>query len=361
MTQSLRRSVGALLLALFIGWSVHGQVIELQEQLVSVFQLASPAVVYITVKGTTEDRFMRRVPFSASGTGFLIDTEGNIVTNYHVIENADEIIVAFNHVECCSAEVIGTDPSTDLAVIRVNKTDLPPPLELADSDQLRVGEFVVSIGNPFGLNQTMTLGIVSALERTIQSPDGRFVGEAIQTDASINPGNSGGPLLNLDGHVVGVTSQIISPVAASVGIAFAISSNTVARVVPELIENGSYPHSYLGISGFALTPDILQLFRDDGITVPADGGILVTSVVGDGPADLAGIRIGTELIQVGGAYVYLGGDVLVAIDDHPIHSIADLVTFLDIETRVGDVVHMTIVRDGSELTLAAVLQQRPSD
>jgi len=359
MTNSLGKYVGILLLAVFIGWSAHGQVVELQNQLVSIFESASPSVVYITARGTREDRFMRPVPFTASGTGFLIDSDGHIVTNYHVIENADEITVAFNDIECCIAEVIGTDPSTDLAVIRVDVVDLPVPLELGDSDRLRVGEFVVAIGNPFGLNQTMTFGIVSALERTIQSPDGRFVGEAIQTDASVNPGNSGGPLLNLEGLVVGVTSQIISPVAASAGIAFAISSNTVARVVPSLIATGRYPHSYLGISGFGLTPDILQLFKDDGIPFPANHGLLVTSVFQDGPADLAGIRKGTELVLIGGVYVFIGGDVIVAIDGQSIKSVIDLVFYLDVKTQVGDTIHVTILRGGQELTIPAVLQERP--
>ena len=359
MTISLRKGIGAVLVTFLIGWGALGQVLELQEQLISIFESASPAVVYITVRGTTVDIFMRPVPFEGSGSGFLFDSSGHIVTNYHVIENADEITVAFDDVVCCQAELVGTDPSTDLAVIRVEPIGLPDPLTLADSDRLRVGQFVIAIGNPFGLNQTMTFGIVSALERTIQSPDGRFVGEAIQTDASVNPGNSGGPLLDLDGRVVGVTSQIISPVRASAGVAFAISSNTVARVIPSLIATGSYPHAYLGISGFGLTPGILQLFRDDGIPVPAEDGILVTSVLEDGPADLAGIRAGSKWVEVGGVDVLIGGDVIVAINDQPIVSITELVFFLDTETVVGDTIQLTILREGEILTIPAVLQERP--
>ncbi|MFC2095704.1 S1C family serine protease [Candidatus Bipolaricaulota bacterium] len=356
---SLRKGIGVVFFALLIGGSVQGQVLELQERLVSVFETASPAVAYITVRGTAEDIFMRPVPVEGSGSGFLFDSDGHIVTNYHVIEDADEITVAFNDIECCRAEVVGTDPSSDLAVIRVDPTGLPEPLTLANSDQLRVGQLVAAIGNPFGLNQTMTFGIVSALERTIQSPDGRFVGEAIQTDASVNPGNSGGPLLDLDGHVIGVTSQIISPVRASSGVAFAISSNTVARVVPSLIATGSYPHSYLGISGFGLTQNILQLFEDDGIPVPAEGGILVTSVFEDGPAELAGIRAGTDLVQVGGVNVVVGGDVIVAINAEPILSITELVFFLDVKTSVGDTIRIALIRDGEVMTIQAVLKERP--
>lgn len=359
MTVSLRKGIGAVLVIFLIGWSALGQVLELQEQLISVFESASPAVVYITVRGTTKNIFMRPVPVEGSGSGFLVDSSGHIVTNYHVIENADEITVAFNGVECCRAKVVGTDPSTDLAVIRVEAIELPDPLPLADSDQLRVGQFVIAIGNPFGLNQTMTFGIVSALERTIQSPDGRFVGEAIQTDASVNPGNSGGPLLDLDGRVVGMTSQIISPVRASAGVAFAISSNTLARVIPSLIAKGSYPHPYLGISGFGLTPGILQLFRDAGITVPAEDGILVTSVFENGPADLAGIRPGTEWVEVGGVDVLIGGDVIVAINDQPVESLTELVFFLDVKAHVGDAIQLTILREGKTLVIPAVLQERP--
>lgn len=359
MIGSLRKGIGALFVAVLLAWSVSGQILELQEQLISVFESASPAVVHITIRGTAEDIFMRPVPVESSGSGFLIDSDGHIVTNYHVIENADEITVAFNDVECCRAEVIGTDPSTDLAVIRVELIGLPDPLPMANSDQLRVGQFVVAIGNPFGLSQTMTFGIVSALERTIQSPDGRFVGEAIQTDASVNPGSSGGPLLDLDGRVVGVTSQIISPVRASAGVAFAISSNTVARVIPSLIATGRYPHSYLGISGFGLTPRILQLFQDDGIPFPAEDGVLVTSVLESGPADLAGILAGTELVEVGGVDVLIGGDVIQAINDQPVDSMTDLVFFLDVETKVGDTINLTILRKGEVLTIPALLQERP--
>jgi len=185
---------------------------------------------------------MQPIPTEGSGSGFLIDAAGHIVTNYHVVAGADLVTVAFAGVQCCEAQVVGTDSSTDLAVLRVKRSDLPIPLELADSDGLRIGQFVVAIGNPFGLEQTLTLGVISALGRVIQSPDDRFIDEAIQTDAAINPGNPGGPLLDLDGKVIGVNSQIISPSRASAGIGFAVSSNTVRRVVPELIATGRDPH-----------------------------------------------------------------------------------------------------------------------
>ena len=196
MKNSLRFILAGLM-AVVLGTAGAAQVAALQDAVIGVFEEASPAVVHIAVRGTTENLFMQPVPVEGSGSGFLYDGAGHIVTNYHVIEGAEEITVSFDRVECCSAEIIGLDPSTDLAVIRVDSQDLPEPLPLADSDELQVGQFVVAIGNPFGLEQAMTFGIISALGRVIQSPDGRFVGEAIQTDAPVNPGNSGGPLLDL--------------------------------------------------------------------------------------------------------------------------------------------------------------------
>ncbi len=193
---------------------------------------------------------MRLVPVEGSGIGLFVRSPGHIVTNHHVIAVADTITVAFGGVECCPATVVGTDPTTDLAVIHVSREQLPSPPVLADSSELRIGQFVIAIGNPFGLEQTLTFGVVGSLERIPQSPDGQFIGEVIQSDAAINLWNSGGPLLDLDGRVVGVTSQIISPSRASAGIGFSVPANTVARVVPELIESGRYPHPSLGVIGF---------------------------------------------------------------------------------------------------------------
>ena len=347
------------------GWLVllgavlgFGQVIELQEKVISVFDEAAPAVVHITVRSTGENIFMQPVPVEGSGSGFLFDTEGHIVTNYHVIEGAEEITVAFGDVECCPAEVVGVDPSTDLAVIRVAREDLPPPL-VADSQALRVGQFVVAIGNPFGLEQTMTFGIVSALERVIQSPDGRFVGGAIQTDTSINPGNSGGPLLDLNGRVIGVASQIISPSRASAGIGFAIPANTVRRVAPALIADGEYPHPYLGITGFGLTPDVVQLFREAEIDLPLTRGVLITSVVEDGPAAAAGVRGGSEELRIGEVIVPTGGDILLAIDGVDVSSMLDVALLLDSGPAVGQTVMLRLERDGQEVVLPVILGERP--
>jgi len=297
---------------------------ELQEQVVAVYEMAAPAVVHITARGTVEDPFMMPVPTEGTGSGFLFDDRGHIVTNYHVVADADLVTVAFEGVKCCEAEIAGLGPSSDLAVLRVGRSNLPTPLELADSDKLQMGQFVVAIGNPFGLEQTLTFGVISALGRVIQSPDGRFIGEAIQTDAAINPGNSGGLLLDLDGKVIGVNSQIISPSRASAGIGFAVSSNTVRRVVPALIATGRFPHPYLGVSGFGLSPELVQAFREVNLDVPLDRGVLVVDVIADGPAATAGLRGGDRVERIGDLEIPLGGDIILAINGSPVNSFVDL-------------------------------------
>lgn len=238
----------------------------------------------------------------------------------------------------------------------MKRSDLPIPLELADSDGLRIGQFVVAIGNPFGLEQT--LGVISTLGRVIQSPDDRFIGEAIQTDAAINPGNSGGPLLDLDGKVIGVNSQIISPSRASAGIGFAVSSNTVRRVVPELIATGRYPHPYLGISGFGLSSELVQAFREVDVDLPLERGIQVLEVAKDGPA-ASHLRGGDEIARIGGLEIALGGDVILAINDEPVNSFLDLTLYLEGETQVGDSVELTVFRDGMTLRVTLTLAERP--
>jgi len=346
-------------LVMLLSVAALGQVAELQQSVVGVFESAAPAVVHITVRGTAENFMMQPVPVEGTGSGFLYDSDGHIVTNYHVVEGAEEITVSFDRVECCPATVVGLDPSTDLAVILVNPNNLPTPLALADSDRIHVGQFVVAIGNPFGLEQAMTFGIVSALGRVIQSPDGRFVGEAIQTDATINPGNSGGPLLDLQGRVVGVASQIISPVRGSSGIGFAIPSNTVVRVADALIRDGRYAHPYLGLSGYGLSPELIQLFRQNDVALPFETGVMVTRVVADGPAVMAGLQAAEMALQVGGFDVPIGGDIILSINGNAVTSMLEVILYLDLETQVGDTVLLSILRNDEPLELPLVLGDRP--
>ncbi len=348
-----------LLLLASVGIGALAQVGVLQASIIDVFETASPAVVHISVRGTTENALMQPVPVEGSGSGFLIDDQGHIVTNFHVVENADEITVSFDRVECCTARTIGLDASTDLAVIKVDTSDLPEPLQFADSDLLRVGQFVVAIGNPFGLEQTMTFGIISALERTIQSPDGRFVGQAIQTDATINPGNSGGPLLDFNGDVVGVNSQIISPVRGSSGVGFAIPANMVQRVAAALISDGQYSHPYVGIAGYGLSPELIQLFRRNDAELPFEDGILLTFVDSNSPAALAGLRAADSEIRVGGFDIPVGGDIILAIDGQIVRSMVDLILYLDLNRQVGDTVLLTILRDEETFETSLTLAARP--
>lgn len=219
----------------------------------------------ITNRNYAYDWYVRPVRQEGGGSGFVYDSGGHIVTNYHVVENAEELLVTLSGGQVYEAEIVGTDPTNDLAVLRIDAgADLPEALILDDSDKLRVGQFVLAIGNPFGLGQTLTTGVISALGRVIQSPeDNSFIGEAIQTDAAINPGNSGGPMLDLKGHVIGVNSQIISPSGASAGVGFAVSANTVQRVVPELIARGHYLHPWLGAQMLSLTSSVLSLYASE--------------------------------------------------------------------------------------------------
>ena len=333
----------------------------LEAQVIAVYETVGSAVVNITSRRVAYDMFMQPVPQEGSGSGFVIDRQGHIVTNYHVVEGADELLAKLASGQEYEAELVGSDPTNDLAVIRIDAgADLPEPMVFADSDKLRVGQFVVAIGNPFGLEQTLTTGVISALGRIIQSPeDNRFIGEAIQTDAAINPGNSGGPLLDLTGRVIGVNSQIISPSRASAGIGFAVSANTVRRVVPELVARGYYPHPWLGTYMLSLTATSAGAFREAGMDLPVDEGLYVLEVVENGPADRAGMIGGSRLVRFGQVQVPLDGDVIVAVDDQPIANFQDLTVYLEGETVVGQTVSVTVLREGREQTLQVTLQERP--
>jgi S1-C subfamily serine protease len=331
----------------------------LETQVEAVYDKAGPAVVHITSRVITYDFFMQPVPQEGTGSGFVYDSEGHIVTNYHVVADAESVSVALAAGGVYTATIVGTDSSNDLAVVRIEAEDLPAPISLGDSDQLRVGQFVVAIGNPFGLDRTLTVGVISALSRVIESPDSRFIGEAIQTDAAINPGNSGGPLLDLEGRVIGVNAQIISPSQASAGIGFAIPVNTVHRVVPQLIAKGHYPHPWLGVSVLPFEAEGAQILREAGMDVPVDEGLLVAEVVPGSPAAKAGIRAGDRVVSIGNTRIPVGGDIITAINGEPIANFEELTVYLESETQVGDTVEVTLVRDGQEMTVSVTLAERP--
>ncbi len=333
----------------------------LEEEIVRVYDSAGPGVVNITNRSYAYDFFFRPVPQEGTGSGFVYDAEGHIVTNYHVIEGADELYVTLPNETTVRADVVGSDPSNDLAVLKI---DVPPdalhPVPLGESGNLRVGQFVVAIGNPFGFERTLTVGVISALGRVIESPDRSFIGEIIQTDAAINPGNSGGPLLDLSGRIVGVNTAIVSPSQASAGIGFAVPADTVRRVVPELITRGYYPHPWLGINYvWNLTPDRAQLLRQVGMDVPVERGVLIIETARGGPADKAGLRGGQRQVRIGRTILPIGGDILTAIDGQPIATDQDLGRYLDLRTQVGQTVQVTVWREGKELTVPVVLAERP--
>lgn len=298
------------------------------------------------------------------GSGFVWDTEGHIITNNHVVEGAEKIEVTFSDETVATAELVGTDPDSDLAVIRV---DLPPdklkPIVMGDSDALRVGQLAIAIGNPFGLEGTMTVGIISALGRSLPASDGVSTGpvysipDVIQTDAPINPGNSGGVLLDDSGQVIGVTAAIESPVRANAGIGFVIPASIVNQVVPDLIEKGSYEHPYLGISGISLFPDLAEAMNLDR----DQRGAMVATVNPNGPADKAGLQGSDRQVTIDGSNVDAGGDVITSINGQPVNDMDDLIAYLSANSLVGQSVTLTVLRNGQEIKLSVTLEARPKE
>ena len=299
----------------------------------------------------------------ALGSGFVWDQQGHIVTNNHVIDGADKVEVTYSDGTTVSAQVVGKDPDSDLAVIQVDTpADQLHPVQFADSTQVKVGQLAIAIGNPFGLQGTMTVGIVSALGRTLPAGGDNQTGLAytipdiIQTDAPINPGNSGGVLVNDQGQVIGVTSAIESPVQANSGIGFVIPSALVQRVVPVLIKNGSVQHPYLGISGTALTPDLAKAMK-----LKADQrGALVEDITPGGPADKAGLHGSDRQVTIDGRDFGVGGDIIVAVNKTPVKTMDDLIAYLTDQTDVGQKVSLTVLRNGKEITIDVTLGARPA-
>ncbi len=332
---------------------------ELEAQIEAVFQSSGPGVVNITNRSVDLDFFMRPVPREGSGSGFFYDSEGHIVTNYHVIEGAEELQVTLADGRNLPAQVVGTDPSNDLAVIKVSL----PPEEIAvvpvtapeERDNVRVGQFVIAIGSPFGLERTLTVGVVSSLGRVIESPNQRFIGEVIQTDAPINPGNSGGPLLNLEGAVIGVNSAILSPSGASAGIGFAIPASTVQRVVPSLIATGRYPHPSLNARLAELNPQVINLLQAADMEVPVEEGLLIVEPQPGGAAEQAGLRGAQTLVRLGRVQVPVGGDIITAINDEPVATMRDLMVYLETQTEVGQTVEVRFIREGQQQVREVVL------
>ena len=347
-------------------------VAALQSAYEAVYQSVNPSVVTIEigsrvsgVRGNGQNSQGQVVPV-AEGSGFIWDTAGHIVTNNHVVTGADRITVTFSDGSSYGAKLVGTDPNTDLAVIQVTgaPASLLKPITVGDSTQVKVGEMVVAIGNPFGLANTMTTGIVSAIARSIlagssgnqngpSNTPSFSIPDVIQTDAAINPGNSGGVLVDMSGALIGVPSQIESQSGSNSGVGFAIPSATVSKVIPQLISKGVAVHSYMGISGSTVTSDVVSALN----LKAGQQGVLVASVVAGGPAEKAGLKAAT--VDASGTPT-AAGDIITGIDGKSITSFEDLVSYLYDNTQPGQSVTLTVLRNGSDTQVQVTLGSQPT-
>src|SRR3989454_9265188 len=314
---------------------------------ISVYRKNIPSVVNITSRAMTFDFFYGLVPQEGQGSGFVIDKDGHILTNYHVIADARQVEVTMHNRKKYRATVVGTDPAHDLAVIQIKAPDLTPSV-LGDSRNLKVGQKVYAIGNPFGLSGTMTRGIVSSI-RPVQEPNGSTIDEAIQTDAAINPGNSGGPLLNWHGEVIGINTMIASSVGQSAGIGFAIPINTAKAVLNDLVTLGRVRRPALGVRTIPVTPELAEQMG-----LPANYGLLIVQVVPGGAADRAGLRGGSEPAYLGNIPIRTGGDLIVGIDGEKIETQQDLSQIMN-NHRAGDTVRVTVYRGKKKVDVSVTL------
>ncbi|MDQ4082417.1 MAG: trypsin-like peptidase domain-containing protein [Actinomycetota bacterium] len=318
-----------------------------------VYRDAAPGVVQVKASLTNVDPFGRAG--GSLGSGFVIDKDGHVVTNYHVVQEAEDVYVSFSNEDQLEARVVGTDPSTDLALLKIDVDDKRAlaPLALGDSDSVQVGDSVIAIGSPYGRARTVTAGIVSALQRQIQAPNGFAIDKVIQTDAPINRGNSGGPLLNARGEVVGVNAQILSENGGNVGIGFAIPVNTVKEVAAELIEHGHVEHPYLGVSIQTIGEQVAERFD-----LP-ESGVVVTDVFPGSPADRAGIRGGDTPVVVGGESYLLGGDVIAKADGRTLESADEFLRVIR-SKEPGDKLTLDLIGDDAKRTVTVELVRQPA-
>jgi len=319
---------------------------------VRIYRQASPAVGNIVTKTVEYDFFFNPVPVEGAGSGFLIDTDGHMLTNYHVVQGAQTIEVTMGDQSRYKAKMIGADTRNDIALIQIDaKGHKLTALPLGDSRNLLVGQRALAIGDPFGFQSTLTTGVISSLGRTVQTGENTFIDEAIQTDAAINRGNSGGPLLNSHGEVIGINSAIFAPTGTTAGIGFAIPINTAKRVAEDLITKGRVSRATLGVEGRAIWPGLAE-----ALNLNVEKGILIERVTPAGPAAQAGIRGGTRSVLAGLQELRIGGDILVAVDGKPVASQMDLNLLLN-RAKPGDTVKLSIVRDGKKMEVSVQLGQ----
>jgi 2-alkenal reductase len=333
--------------------------------LINLYERVNPSVVNIFIMVDAGRTIQNQLfPTQGQGSGFVYDSEGHIITNNHVVAGAKRLDVTFHDGTTVKAEVVGTDPASDLAVVKVDV--LPKslrPVTWANSDKILVGQRAVAIGNPFGLKGSLTTGIISALGRSLPADSfGYQIPEIIQTDAAINPGNSGGPLLNSQGEVVGVNTAIVPRQLGSgersfLGVGFAVPANLVQRVIPSLIETGKYEHPWLGMAGQDVNSEIAAKME-----LPVATGAFVTEIIADSPADKAGLRAGTrEIVLDNGIDTKIGGDVIINIDDETVHTFGDIISYLSRRGVVGETIPLIFIRDGKERTIKITIKARPTD
>ena len=324
----------------------------IESENVRIYKQSAPAVANVITRTLEYDFFFNPVPVEGAGSGFLIDTDGHILTNFHVVQGAQMIEVSFGGSDQTryKATMIGADARNDIALIRIDlKGKKISPLVLGDSKGILVGQRVLAIGNPFGFQSTLTTGVVSSLGRTVQTGENTYIDEAIQTDASINRGNSGGPLLNSRGEVIGINSAIYSPTETSAGIGFAIPINTARRVAEDLISNGRVRRASLGVEGTPLWPELANALK-----LPVQQGILVEEVIPGGAGAQAGIRGGNRSVLAGMRQVRVGGDVIIAIEGKTVSNQTDLSVMMN-RVQPGDNITVTVIRDGKKIDIPVKL------
>ncbi len=315
--------------------------------LIDIFEKSEESIVQVSVLRGESDGGM--------GSGFVYSDEGYVITNQHVVQDAEKVMITFLDGEAYIGNVVGSDRDLDIAVVKVQPTNTYlQPIKIGDSSELKVGEKIAAIGNPFGLSGSMTSGIVSQMGRLLPQESGYSIPDVIQTDAAINPGNSGGPLINMKGEVVGINTAIQSATGEFSGIGFAVPSNTVKKVVPVLIEKGEFSHPWMGISGTDVDPELAEV-RD----LKSSKGFLVVSVIEGSPAEAAGLLGVTETKEIDGREFALDGDIILSIDGETVRKISDILVHLQREKSVGDEMILTVNRNGEMLELTMVLEERP--
>jgi S1-C subfamily serine protease len=347
-------SIGILLLLLCPLSTQAFSFTEEERNNIAVYEKVADGVVNITSIAVQMDFFFNVFPTQGSGSGSIIDTKGHILTNHHVVADAKKLEVTLADGSKWPAKLIGSDPDSDLAVINI---DAPKEklkvIPMGDSKNLKIGQKVLAIGNPFGLERTLTTGIVSSLGRSIRSEVGTLMEDIIQTDAAINPGNSGGPLLNSEGEIIGINSAIISPSGGSVGIGFAIPVNTAKRVAPELIAKGYVSYPWIGATIQTLIPEIAKFLK-----IKVERGAMIAEVVEGGPADKAGLKGGNQRVQIGNMIVIVGGDIVVKADQHDVRTNDELIRYIR-EKKPGDTILLNVFRKEKFEEVKVTLGERP--